>query len=105
MEMQMAVELEGIVAFITGGARGIGLSIAEFLAREGASVFICGRDPSRVESSLVRLRNLEGKTRADGTVADVRRYADCHDAIQRAAERFGRLDCPRRWERASVLPV
>src|ERR1019366_7821215 len=66
--------LEGKVAFITGGARGIGLDIAECLLREGACVFICGRDPSSLESALGRLRNLAGKTRADGTVADVRHY-------------------------------
>ncbi len=88
----MAVELEGKVAVITGGARGIGFDIAERLVREGVSVFICGRDPSSLEAALGRLRDLEGEARADGAVADVRRYSDCQIAIHRAAERFGRLD-------------
>lgn len=88
----MAIELEGKVALITGGARGIGLDVAERLVREGASVFICGRDPSRLESALGRLRELAGVTRAEGTLADVRRYPDCQSAVHRAVERFGRFD-------------
>lgn len=88
----MAIELEGKVALITGGARGIGFDIAERLVREGASVFICGRDQSSLESALDRLRELAGVTRAEGALADIRRYPDCQSAVHRAAERFGRLD-------------
>lgn len=88
----MAVELQGKVAFITGGARGIGFDIAESLVREGGSLFICGRDPSGLKSALASLRNLEGGSHADGAVADVRRYSDCQGAVHRAMERFGRID-------------
>jgi 3-oxoacyl-[acyl-carrier protein] reductase len=87
----MAEELKDRVAVVTGGTRGIGLSIAEGLLAEGASVFICGRDPGRLKTALETLSS-EAAGRADGMVADVRRYEDCRRLIQAAASRFKRLD-------------
>src|SRR2546426_5980362 len=86
----MAAELKDKVAVVTGGTWGIGWSIARALVREGASVFVGGRDARRVEAAVEELRNNGG--RADGLAADVRRYEDCRNLIARGAERFGGLD-------------
>jgi len=87
----MASELEGKVAVVTGGTRGIGYCIAQALLAEGARVFLCGRDSARLRAALESLAATAGD-RVDGTVADVRRYEDCRTLIQDAATRFGGLD-------------
>ena len=45
-------ELDGRVACVTGGTRGIGRAIAEALLREGASVVINGRSEEKGAAAL-----------------------------------------------------
>lgn len=89
-------ELDGKVAVVTGGTRGIGYSVAEALLAEGAKVFICGRDAQHLKESLASLSKANGAAspngRIDGVVADVRRYEDCRKLVRSAAEHFGGID-------------
>lgn len=83
--------LEGKVAVVTGGGRGIGAAIVRRLAREGAAVVFCDISLDEETEGLVR-----EVTEAGGTVraltADVRRYEDAQRVVTAAKEEFGRLD-------------
>ena len=87
----VAQSLSGKVAVVTGGSRGIGLSIAEALLARGASVVITGRDDSQLEQAGKDLAK-NAADRVHPVRADVRDADDAAEAIDGAVERFGGLD-------------
>ncbi len=83
-------DMEGQVAFVTGGAAGIGLAIAQALAARGASLAIFDRDGERVEQTAEALRGAGHPTRA--WAADVSQSAAVEEAFGKALEGLGRVD-------------
>ena len=79
------------VAVVTGGSRGIGLSIAAALLARGAAVVITGRDESHLDTTRTQLAKDAGD-RIHAVRADVRDPGDAAGAIGAAVERFGGLD-------------
>ena len=78
--------LDGHVAIVTGGSRGIGRAIVEVLARHGASVAFCGRDADAgraVEADLAAELPVAFRT------ADVAAEADVAALVGYCTERFG----------------
>jgi NAD(P)-dependent dehydrogenase (short-subunit alcohol dehydrogenase family) len=80
--------LEGKVAVVSGGTRGIGARTAEVFIAEGAKVVIAGRRKDRDE----KLAQTLGES-ASFIPTDVSVEADVKAMIDHAVDRFGRLDC------------
>ncbi|MDR7275429.1 SDR family NAD(P)-dependent oxidoreductase [Catenuloplanes atrovinosus] len=66
----MDLGLHGRTAMVAAATSGIGLAIARRLAREGATVAICGRDPDRLRDAVRELKELAHGA-AHGTTLDV----------------------------------
>ncbi|MQG21727.1 MAG: SDR family oxidoreductase [SAR202 cluster bacterium] len=85
----MDLGIEGKVAIVTGGSRGLGRYSALALAREGAYVAICGRD----ESTLVgTTEELNGITTAMGVVIDITDEAGPTTLFDRVKTQLGSVD-------------
>src|SRR3569833_4749340 len=71
--MPKAKSLAGRVAFITGGAGGIGRATAEALLGEGACVALVDIDQSRLDGTVKEFAGRHGKDRVWGVTVDVTR--------------------------------
>ena len=82
-------ELDGRVACITGGTRGIGRAIAEGFLAEGAKVVINGRTPSKGEATMVEIGAGDNLHFIAG---DVTQQSVCEGLVDQTVEHFGRID-------------
>lgn len=80
-------KLEGKVAIVTGGSRGIGRCIVETFVAEGAKVVI-----GDINTQAAELESLFGPERVAFKPADVTCDAEIEALVAFAVERFGRLD-------------
>jgi NAD(P)-dependent dehydrogenase (short-subunit alcohol dehydrogenase family) len=83
--------IDGKVALVTGGSRGLGRAIAEALATAGASVAVSARQPENARRSAEEIARASGQT-ALGVSADVTVRSDVEAMVARILDSFGRLD-------------
>jgi 3-oxoacyl-[acyl-carrier protein] reductase len=87
----MDARLTDQVAIVTGGSRGIGRAIVELFAAEGADVTFFYRDNAGAADAVVGAGKAAGRRIAAEKV-DIRDAAACAAAVDRIAERCGRID-------------
>lgn len=86
----MSGQLQGKVAFVTGGGSGIGAATARRFSEENAIVVICGRRKGPLDEVVASIIARGGK--AEAVVADVSNEAQFVSALEDAAKRHGGLD-------------
>jgi NAD(P)-dependent dehydrogenase (short-subunit alcohol dehydrogenase family) len=82
--------LQGEVALVTGGSRGLGLALARELTAEGCRIALCARDEAELERAR---QDLEARGAEVMTVpCDLRDEAQVNAMVAAVTERFGRVD-------------
>jgi NAD(P)-dependent dehydrogenase (short-subunit alcohol dehydrogenase family) len=90
MAAQIGGRLDGMVALVTGGSRGLGVTIARELAGAGARVGILARDFTQGEGAASSLRS--GGLEVMFVQADLRDDSSIEKAVRRVAQRYGALN-------------
>ncbi|MDQ0253001.1 NAD(P)-dependent dehydrogenase (short-subunit alcohol dehydrogenase family) [Evansella vedderi] len=87
----MELGLNGKVALITGGSKGIGLETALQLGYEGVKVAIVARNEENLQKAVAYITE-KTNTEVLPIQGDVSIEDDCKRAVNQAAEHFGQLD-------------
>lgn len=81
--------LEGKVALITGGSRGIGKAVAMAYAREGAKLFICARRPTELRKTAKEIRSAGGLVR--WCAADLSKAREVKRVVRQVVRDYGAI--------------
>lgn len=90
MPLIASVKLKGSVVVITGASRGLGAAFAETLAAEGASVVICARDKSGLDSVCKRIEKKGGS--CSSYVVNVASSREVNSFVRKVIKAHGRID-------------
>lgn len=84
------MKLQNKTIIITGASKGLGVSMAETCAREGARVVIAARSQPELENVAANIRAQGGTVEA--VAADMSRPADLDNLVAKTLAAFGRID-------------
>ncbi len=88
--MDTKFDLNGKVAIVTGGGRGIGKAIALSLAEAGAKVVVCSRTQKEIEEVAAEISRKGGK--ALSLAVDLTANEQLENLVNTAVKEFGRID-------------
>jgi dihydroanticapsin dehydrogenase len=80
------LSIDGKVAIVTGGSRGIGFETAKLFSENGAKVVITSKNSQNLKDATNQISNLLP------IIADIRKEEDVKKVIEKTIEEFGKLD-------------
>ncbi len=80
------MDLDGKVAVITGGSRGIGFETAKIFSENGATVIITSKNSQQLKNAANQLTNTTPIS------ADIRKEEEVKNVIEKTIKEFGKLD-------------
>ncbi len=83
--------LNGQVALIVGGNRGLGLAMAKAVAEAGAGIAVAARDAAENDRAVAEITASYGRD-CISCQCDVTNEQDVKDAVRKTIEKFGRID-------------
>ncbi|MFH1015784.1 MAG: glucose 1-dehydrogenase [Chloroflexota bacterium] len=83
-------DLSGKIAIVTGGNQGIGLAIAQGLARAGATVVIANRRAEAGEAAALSLQ--AEKLKAIAIPVDISKLSSIEELVKKTLDKFGKID-------------
>ena len=85
------LRLDGKVALITGGSKGLGRAMAQSLAEAGADIVLCSRNLNEAQTAATEITR-DTERRAFGFFADVTERDSVEDLARQCHEALGRVD-------------
>ncbi len=90
MNVMELFRLDGKVALVTGGSRGLGFWMAEGLAEAGADIALCARKLEPCQEAAKAIK--ESGVRSAAFSCDVADPAQVKDVVEKALSEFGHID-------------
>lgn len=90
--MNVTGMLDGKVAIVTGGTRGIGCAIVQKFLKAGAKVALFGSRQETVDKALEQIKAERPEAEVMGLCPALGNYQEVEEAIQAVQNQFGRLD-------------
>ena len=85
-------DLRGKLAFITGGASGLGQETARAMAAKGAHVVIAARDQAKLDEAAATIREESGSDAVETTLCDLASLDSVRGCAKEAGKRFEKID-------------
>ncbi len=86
------MKLEGKVAIVTGGSRGIGFATVQTFLREGATVVLCASRKETAEKAVESIKSVDANAKVEGIYPSLTNYAEVKSAFDEVIAKYGKID-------------